>query len=107
MASRASVKIGNDAIQVDHHFLFQRLILGCNSSEDLASIFNFELASFPPALFEKYGAPTGTVNYQRSVQLRSNEQFVSLRRPLPLPRTYQLRRRRDSSYQTPRTRGPH
>ena len=52
MASKSSLTIGNESVQVDPQLLFQRLILACNSAEELTSVFQYELASYPTALFE-------------------------------------------------------
>ena len=52
MASKSLLTIGNESVQVDPQLLFQRLILACNSAEELTSVFQYELASYPTALFE-------------------------------------------------------
>ena len=50
MASKSAIQIGNDQVQIDPQLLFQRLIL-VSSSEDLESLFQYELCSYPTALF--------------------------------------------------------
>lgn len=52
MASKSSLTIGDESLQVDLQLLFQRLILTCNSAEELTSVFQYELTSYPTALFE-------------------------------------------------------
>ena len=52
MASKSSLTIGDESLEVDPQLLFQRLILTCNSAEELTSVFQYELASYPTALFE-------------------------------------------------------
>lgn len=52
MASKSLLTIGDESVQVDPQLLFQRLILACNSAEELTSVFQYELASYPTALFE-------------------------------------------------------
>ncbi|KAK3705553.1 hypothetical protein QZH41_000251 [Actinostola sp. cb2023] len=52
LASKSAVRIGNDHVQIDPQLLFQRLILACNSSDDLEALFRYELCSYPTALFD-------------------------------------------------------
>ena len=51
MASKSSVKINNDQVQVDPQLLFQRLIMACENSQ-LAELFWYELCSYPTSLFD-------------------------------------------------------
>ena len=46
------ITIDNEVVQVDPQLLFQRLILAANASEDLPSIFRYELSSYPSSLFD-------------------------------------------------------
>ncbi|WAR15643.1 LOW QUALITY PROTEIN: hypothetical protein MAR_005748 [Mya arenaria] len=49
---QSSVKIGGVVVQVDPQLLFQRLTVAAKASQDLASVFKYELCSHPPALFD-------------------------------------------------------
>jgi len=51
MASKSSVKIDNNQIQVDPQLLFQRLIIACDNSQ-LEKLFRYELCTYPTALFD-------------------------------------------------------
>lgn len=51
MASKSSVKINNDQVQVDPQLLFQRLIMACENSQ-LAELFRYELCTYPTSLFD-------------------------------------------------------
>ena len=51
MASKSSVKIDNDQVQVDPQLLFQRLIIACDNSH-LEALFQYELCTYPTALFD-------------------------------------------------------
>jgi hypothetical protein len=51
LATKSSVKIGGDEVQIDPQLLFQRLITAAKTSEDLESAFRYELCSYPSALF--------------------------------------------------------
>ncbi|WAR03769.1 hypothetical protein MAR_010327 [Mya arenaria] len=52
MNTQSSVKIGGEVVQVDPQLLFQRLTVAAKASQDLASVFKYELCSHPPALFD-------------------------------------------------------
>ncbi len=52
IATKSSVKIGGDEVQIDPQLLFQRLITAAKTTEDLESAFKYELCSYPSALFE-------------------------------------------------------
>lgn len=52
LASKSSVRIESDNVQIDPQLLFQRLIIACNSSDDLGKLFCYELCSYPTALFD-------------------------------------------------------
>ena len=51
LASKSSVKIANDQVQVDPQLLFQRLIIACDNSQ-LEELFQYELCTYPTALFD-------------------------------------------------------
>ncbi|XP_068675446.1 uncharacterized protein [Montipora foliosa] len=51
MASKSSVKIADDQVQVDPQLLFQRLIIACDNSQ-LEELFQYELCTYPTALFD-------------------------------------------------------
>ena len=50
LASKTTVKIGEDRVQVDPQLLFQRLSTA--GASDLQTALQYELCSYPPALFE-------------------------------------------------------
>ena len=50
--STSAVKINNETIQIDPQLLFQRLITGETRNDQLEEIFQFELCSYPPTIFE-------------------------------------------------------
>ncbi|KAG1671837.1 hypothetical protein GQR58_016250 [Nymphon striatum] len=52
LASKTSVHIDGEDVQVDPQLLFQRLILASKSSENMQGIFKYELCSYPAALFD-------------------------------------------------------
>ena len=52
LATKSSVKIDGEMIQVDPQLLFQRLIVALKSLDDMDAIFEFEMCSYPPALFD-------------------------------------------------------
>ena len=52
LGSKSSVRIDDEMVQIVPQLLFQRLVLACSSSDDLESIFAFELCSYPTALFD-------------------------------------------------------
>ena len=52
MASKTSVKVGVEDIQIDPILLFQRLAALSNGDDNKKDIFSFELCSFPASLFE-------------------------------------------------------
>ena len=45
-------KVNNETIQIDPQLLFQRLITSGTRNDQLEEIFQFELCSYPPAIFE-------------------------------------------------------
>ena len=51
MASKSTVKIADDQVQVDPQLLFQRLIIACDNSQ-LEELFQYELCTYPRALFD-------------------------------------------------------
>ena len=59
LASRTSVVINNEPVQVDPQLMFQRLCLIATreTHENPALLFKYELCSHPPALFDKSSLP--------------------------------------------------
>ena len=55
--SASSIEVDGDIIQIDPQLLFQRLIAVKHKYEDTASLFKYELCSYPPALFDNYALP--------------------------------------------------
>lgn len=49
---KSAVKIDGDQIQVDPHLLFQRLVIVALKCDELESALQYELCSYPPALFD-------------------------------------------------------
>ena len=52
LAAKSSFKVDGERIQVDPQLLFQRLIIASKSSDDMETMFQFELCSNPTALFD-------------------------------------------------------
>ena len=50
--SHATVKVGDDEVQIDPIPLFQRLIVSGSQANDMANALTYELCNYPPALFE-------------------------------------------------------
>ena len=50
--STSAVKLNNETIQIDPQLFFQRLITAETRNDQLEEIFQFELCSYPPAIFE-------------------------------------------------------
>ena len=50
--STSAVKVNNETIQIDPQLLFQRLIAARTRDDQLGEIFQFELCSNSPAIFE-------------------------------------------------------
>ncbi len=57
LASRSSIKINDETIQVDTQLLFQRLITAGMQTDELPDLFTHEMCSYPPALFEGRDMP--------------------------------------------------
>ena len=53
MASNNAIKVNQEIILIDPQVLFQRLITVGMTSEQLPEIFQYELSSYPPALFDR------------------------------------------------------
>jgi hypothetical protein len=54
LSTQSTVKCGGEAVQVNPQLLFQRLTVAAKASQDLASVFKYELCSHPPALFDSH-----------------------------------------------------
>ncbi|XP_046857710.1 uncharacterized protein LOC124451123 [Xenia sp. Carnegie-2017] len=52
LAAGSSVKINGVKVHLDPQLLFQRLVLACNTVDDLEEVFQYELCSYPAALFD-------------------------------------------------------
>ena len=57
LADKSAIKIRGEEIKVDPQFIFQRLATVGERTEELASIFKYELCTYPPALFDSSGLP--------------------------------------------------
>ena len=56
MASKSSIKIGDDVVHIDQQLLFQRLtVTARKTAVDVKEVFKYELCSYPPALFDDSG----------------------------------------------------
>ena len=51
LASKSSVRVESDNVQIDPQLLLQRLIIACNSAHDLRGLFSYELCSLPSSSF--------------------------------------------------------
>lgn len=56
-ASRRTVKVCGTPVIVDPQLLFQRLLMVRDRYQDVPSLFQYELCSYPPALFESSCLP--------------------------------------------------
>lgn len=52
MGSTNAIKIGDELVNIDPQLLFQRLVTAGTRNEQLPEIFQYELSSYPPALFD-------------------------------------------------------
>ena len=57
LGAKTVVKIHGDTVTVDPQLIFQRLVAVGIRTEDVQSLFAYELCSPPPALFESSGLP--------------------------------------------------
>ena len=57
LSDSSAVKTTEGDVQIDPQLLFQRLVTLGNRQENLSEAFQFELCSFPPALFESKYMP--------------------------------------------------
>ena len=51
LGSKSTVKVKGESVTVDPHLIFQRLVTVGQRSEDVSSLFKYELCTHPPALF--------------------------------------------------------
>ena len=51
MASKSSVKIADEKVEVDPQLLFQRLIIACDNSQ-LEKLFQYKLCTYPTTLLD-------------------------------------------------------
>ena len=52
LATKSSIRVEGERVQVDPQLLFQRLVIACMNSDDLGEIFKHEICSYLAALFE-------------------------------------------------------
>ena len=57
MASSDAIKVREEEVVIDPQLLFQRLVTAGVRNENLQDIFEYELCSFPPSLFENKTTP--------------------------------------------------
>ncbi|CAC5408276.1 unnamed protein product [Mytilus coruscus] len=61
LSLKSAIKVGGESVQVDPQILVQRLITVSNDLfEDRSGIFEYELCSFPPSIFDASGFPRET-----------------------------------------------
>ena len=51
-SAKSSIKVDGEKIQVDPQLLFQRLLIACQSLDDMGAMFQYELCSYPTSLFD-------------------------------------------------------
>ena len=52
LATKSSIRVEGERVQVDPQLLFQRLVIACMNSDDLGEIFKHEICSYLAALFD-------------------------------------------------------
>ena len=52
LGTKSAVNIDGETMQVDPQLLFQRLTIAAKASQELSSVFKYELCSYTPALFD-------------------------------------------------------
>ena len=57
LADKSAIRIRGEEVKVDPQLIFQRLATVGERTEELASIFKYELCTYPPALFDSSGLP--------------------------------------------------
>ena len=57
LSSINAVKLKDDAIYIDPQLLFQRLVTAGTRKDNLSEVFQYELCSYPSALFENRSTP--------------------------------------------------
>ena len=57
LGSRSAGKIKDEHVNIDPHFLFQRLLNVRERCDDVTSLFQYELCTYPAALFESSSLP--------------------------------------------------
>ena len=57
LGSRTTVKIKGEHVNIDPQLLFQRLLTVRERCDDVTSLFQYELSSYPAALFESSSFP--------------------------------------------------
>lgn len=57
LRSSSAVSIKEDVIHIDPQLLFQRLVTAGKQTDNLEDVFQYELCSYPPALFESKWTP--------------------------------------------------
>lgn len=53
LATKSSIKVDGQHLQVDPQLLFQRLVIASRTLENKEEAFTYELSSYPPALFDR------------------------------------------------------
>jgi len=52
LATKSSIRVEGERVQVDPQLLFQRLVIACMNSDGLGEIFKHEICSYPAAPFD-------------------------------------------------------
>lgn len=57
LSSSNTIKVRDEVVHIDPQLLFQRLVTAGQCSDNMAEVFQYELCSYPPALFESKFTP--------------------------------------------------
>ncbi len=82
MSSRTTADIGGETIQIDSELLFQRLIATNPSPDELPALFQYELCSYPPSLFDNNALPRPATKSVLSNELWKLVENVNTTKPL-------------------------
>ena len=52
LTTKSSVQIDGEQVHIDPQLLFQRLVMAARATTDTESLFQYELCSYPPSLFD-------------------------------------------------------
>ena len=75
LGSRSTVKIKGEHVNIDPQLLFQRLLTVRECCDDVTSLFQYELCTYPAALFESSSLPLQQTMRYRYLQITSGNQW--------------------------------